>query len=67
MAKAKKMNRGFSGKQQHEAGPSNWVQYSSGHAIKGLMIAYCGKQLSGWRAGTKDEVICEECKVAITS
>lgn len=67
MAKAKKMNRGFTGKQQHEAGPSNWIQYSNGHAVKGFMIGYCGKQLHGWRGGMKDEVTCEECKVALDS
>lgn len=67
MAKAKKMNRGFTGKQQHEAGPSNWVQFSNGHAVKGLMISFCGVSLSGWRSATKDELTCEECKVAVNS
>lgn len=67
MANAKKMNRGITGKMQHDTGPTNWIQYSNGHAVKGLMTGYCGQALSGWRGGSKEEVTCEECKVAIDS
>lgn len=65
MAKAKKMNRGITTKKQHETAPTNWIQYSSGHAVERLMTGYCGKSLSGWRSGVKEEITCDECRNAI--
>lgn len=65
MAKSKKMTRGISNKKQHEAAPSEWIQYSGGHAVKAFMTSYCGKPLIGWRGGLKSELTCEECAGAL--
>lgn len=64
MAKASKMNRGFTGvTSNHPDTTPKLVRLSGGHAFANFipLVSFCGQPLSGWKYGSEHEIVCKEC------